>query len=59
MKKKATTRKVTVRNSRFMAAMQESVATRTARHARIADQVKSSGVVETLVKVNKKKVSND
>jgi len=59
MKKQATTRKISVKNSRFIAAMRASVATRTDRHAQIVEHAQRSGVVETLVKVNRKKATND
>ena len=52
MKKKATTRKVTVRNSEFAAAVRQAVAGRADTHARVAEKVRSTGIVEKLVKVN-------
>lgn len=58
MKKQATTRKVTVKNSRFVDAARISVASRATRHAQVAQHAQKSGVVEELVEANKKRSSN-
>jgi hypothetical protein len=59
MKKKATTRKVVVKNSAFVAAIKESFSERTARHKKIVEQAKSSGTLTTLTGANKKNVSGN
>jgi hypothetical protein len=53
MKKKATTRKLTVRNSEFAAAVRQAVAGRAHSHDRVIDKVRSTGIVEKLVEANK------
>ncbi len=58
MKKKATTRKVTVRNGRFAAVVRNAVAVRTGSHARMVEEAHSSGVIEKLVEANKKKAAS-
>ena len=59
MKKKATTRKVIVKNSAFLAAMRASFSERAARHQKIVEQVKSSGILDTLGNAGKNNSSND
>ena len=59
IKKKATTRKVTVKNSAFIAAIKESFSERTARHKKVVEQVKSSGILATLAGGNKKNASGN
>jgi hypothetical protein len=54
MKKKATTRKVTVRNGRFAAVVRDAVAVRTGSHARMVEDAHSSGIIEKLIDANKK-----
>jgi hypothetical protein len=55
MKKKVTTRKVEVRNRGFIAAIRQSFSIRAEQHAEMAQKVRSSGVVDTLITVNKSK----
>jgi hypothetical protein len=54
MKKKATKRKVIVRNKPFIVAIGESFSERPARHKKITGQVKNSGILATLMEANKK-----
>jgi hypothetical protein len=54
MKKKATKRKVIVRNMPFIVAIGESFSERPARHKKITGQVKNSGILATLMEANKK-----
>jgi hypothetical protein len=54
MKRKATTRKVVVRNDGFIAVVRESAAVRADRGRSIAEHAVSSGVVGKLSEANKK-----
>jgi len=54
MSKKVTTRKLIVRNSAFIAAMQQSITDGSARAGKIVEQAKASGVLDALIKMNKK-----
>jgi hypothetical protein len=54
MKRKATTRKVVVRNGGFIAAVRKSATERAARGSSIAESAVSSGVVDKLTVANKK-----
>ena len=54
MKRKATSRKVVVRNGRFVEAVRSAVATRRETHDRIVEEARSSGIIEKLVEINKK-----
>ena len=55
MRKKATSRKVTVKNGRFVAAVRESVAIRKDSHTRIVENARSSGMIRTVVEMNEGK----
>jgi len=61
MKKKATTRKVVVRNSGFLAAVKDSFSGRASaiRHKKIVDEAKSSGILDVLIGANKKNASGN
>lgn len=54
MKKKATTRKVVVKNRPFLAAIEGSFSESSSRHKKIAGLVKDSGILTTLTAANKK-----
>jgi hypothetical protein len=54
MKKKATKKKVVVRNRPFIGAIGDSFSERPARHKKITVQVKNAGILTTLIEANKK-----
>jgi hypothetical protein len=58
MKRKTETRKVVVRNTGFIATVRRSAAERTERQARISEEMRASGIVDTLIEVNQKIAKN-
>lgn len=54
MEKKATIRKVVVRNRRALDAIKESIASRAAIGQRELEHARSSGLLDELLKANKK-----
>ena len=53
MKKKATSRKVVVRNSRFVEAVRGAIGRRRETHDRIVEEARSAGIIQKLVEINK------